>query len=72
VRPATTGHHAANFRHNPLGAVLVRTEDGRYFLRALTQQALFAAINEATSRVCVWLSAALVVMSSLTRRGRTR
>jgi hypothetical protein len=57
ITACTTGHHDANFRHNPLrdavahvakmfGAVSVRTEDGHYFLRALTPQALFAAINE--------------------------
>jgi len=57
ITACTTGHHDANFRHNPLrdavvhvaklfGAVYVRAEDGHYFLRALTPQALFAAINE--------------------------
>jgi hypothetical protein len=56
ITACATGHHDANFRHNPLrdavadlakmfGAVLVRTEDGHHFLRALTPQALFAAIN---------------------------
>ena len=57
ITACTTGNHDANFRHNPLrdavahvakmfGAVSVRIEDGHYFLRALTPQALFAAINE--------------------------
>ena len=58
INACATGNHDTNFRHNSLrdavaqvaktfGAVLVRTaEDGHYFLRALTPQALFAAINE--------------------------
>ena len=57
ITACTTGGHDACFRHNPLrdavvhvaklfGAVSVRAEDGHYFLRALTPQALFTAINE--------------------------
>jgi len=57
INACTTGYHDANFRHNPLrdevvhvaklfGAIHVRAEDGHYFLKFLTQQALFAAINE--------------------------
>ena len=57
INACVPGAHDAKLRHDPLcgavaevaklfGAVEVRREDGHYFLRALTQQALFAAINE--------------------------
>jgi hypothetical protein len=57
ITACTTGGHDTRFRHDPLrdavaqvaklfGATYVREEDGHYFLRALTPQALVAAITE--------------------------
>jgi hypothetical protein len=57
ITACTTGGHDTRFRHDPLrdavahvaklfGATYVRTEDGHYFLRALTPQVLAAAITE--------------------------
>jgi hypothetical protein len=57
ITACTTGGHDARFRHDPLrdavahvaklfGATYAREEDGHYFLRALTPQALVAAITE--------------------------